>query len=158
MSILLLSPIIINDDDPPVIVCSVAPSTQLTTNFRRSFSSFSLSSVALQLVRMPAFTANPEFFGENPEGICSGGMAKKAGVVFREGDGKYDELLPLVASGVPKTAAKVKMQFGHQVPKQVAKHHGVSSPFYSTLAVLHLALTDKLTTWNPPAVATPLLP
>jgi hypothetical protein len=53
MPILLLSPIIINDDDPPVIVCSITPSMQLTTNFRRSFSSFSLSSVALQLVRMP---------------------------------------------------------------------------------------------------------
>ena len=63
---------------------------------------------------------HPEFFGENPEGICSVGMAKKGGVVFREGEGKDDELLPLVALGVPETAAKVKLQFGHQVPKQVA--------------------------------------
>jgi hypothetical protein len=40
MPILLLSPIIIKDDDPPVIVCSIAPSTQLTTNFRRYFRRF----------------------------------------------------------------------------------------------------------------------
>jgi hypothetical protein len=103
---------------------------------------------------MPLFTADPEFFGENPEGICSVGMAKKAGIAFREGDGKVDELLPLVVLGVPATAAKVKMQFGHQVPKQVAKYHGASSPFYSTPAVLHSALKDTLAQWNPPAVAT----
>jgi hypothetical protein len=110
----------------------------------------------MQLVRMPAFTENPEFLGEKPKGICSVGMSKKAGILFCEGDGKDDELLPLVvASGVLETAAKVKMQFGHQVPKQVAEHHGASSPFHSTPAVLHSALTDKLTNWNPPAVATP---
>jgi hypothetical protein len=50
----------------------------------------------------------------------------------------------------------VKLQFGHQVPEQVAKqHHGASSPFHSTPAVLHSALKDALAQWNPPAVATP---
>jgi hypothetical protein len=124
--------------------------------FDFSFLSVALHCPLLTLLVMPLFAADPEFFGENPEGICSVGMAKKAGVAFREGDGKVDELLPLVVLGVPATAAKkVKMQFGHQVPKQVAKHHGASSPFYSTPAVLHSALKDTLEQWNPPAVATP---
>jgi hypothetical protein len=95
------------------------------------------------------FVLDPVFFGD-PDGICSLAVTKLAGIAFQDDS---DKLLPLVVSGSPLTASKVKLQFGHQVTKGMAKHHGASSPFLTTNVTLHAILTSEIDQWNPAAEA-----
>jgi hypothetical protein len=62
------------------------------------------------------------------------------------------ELIPLVVSGTPPGPPKAKLQFGHQVTKANAKHHGASTQFFSTPADLLAQLKLETSDWNPLAV------